>query len=167
MEDFNIRDFNQHQLIKREPTLIEIPGFVFLAPAKNGLRSPILKCKTQLASLMSIFDCHQYNAQPLILIKILSSTYQSTCSLMSFHLSSRGLLIPETLMPHNQLLLKKPHRSTCQVCCFHATCHHLVMSYVVGVTFNHSQPLLVKHITWSSLIILFIVKSFLCHVIVC
>ena len=138
MEDYNLLDYNQHQLIKRAPTLITRPGVVFLAPTKKGLRSPILKCQTQLASLMSIFDCHQSDAQPLILINLLSSTYKSTCSLMSFHLSSRGLLIPETLMPQNQLLLKKPHQSTCQVCCFHATCHHLVMSYVVGVTFNHS-----------------------------
>ena len=35
------------------------PSLVSLAPTKNGLRSPILKCKSILASLMLISDCHQ------------------------------------------------------------------------------------------------------------
>ena len=59
MEDYNLLYYNQHQLMKRAPTLVTGPSLVFLAPTKKGLRSPILKCKTLLASLMPISDCHQ------------------------------------------------------------------------------------------------------------
>ena len=54
MEDFNLLDYNQHQLMKKAPTLITRPNLVFLDPTKKGLRSPILKCKTQLASTFMI-----------------------------------------------------------------------------------------------------------------
>ena len=50
MEDNNLLDYNQHQLMKRSPTLITGPSMVFLAPAKKGFRIPILKCKILLAS---------------------------------------------------------------------------------------------------------------------
>ena len=50
MEDYNILDYNQHQLMKRAPNLITRPDLVFLAPTKKGLRNPILKCKILLAS---------------------------------------------------------------------------------------------------------------------
>ena len=50
MEDYNLLDYNQHQLMKIAPTLVIEPNLVFLAPTKKGLRNPILKYKTQLAS---------------------------------------------------------------------------------------------------------------------
>ena len=43
MEDFKLRDYNQHQLMKRAWTLITGPNLVFLAPTKKGLRNPIPK----------------------------------------------------------------------------------------------------------------------------
>ena len=49
MEDNNILDYNQHQLMKRAPTLIAGPSLVFLDPTKKDLMSPILKCKILLA----------------------------------------------------------------------------------------------------------------------
>ena len=80
MEDYNLLDYNQHQLMKRAPTLVRGPDLVFLAPTKKGLRSTILKCKTLLASLISISNCHQSAAQPSLLINLYSSTFarQST-----------------------------------------------------------------------------------------
>ena len=45
MEDYNLLDYNQHQLMKRTPTLVTGPNLVFLAPTKKVLRIPILKCK--------------------------------------------------------------------------------------------------------------------------
>ena len=56
--DYNILDYNQHQLMKREPTLVTGLGLVFLAPNKKGLRSPILKCKTYLASISAHVSLH-------------------------------------------------------------------------------------------------------------
>ena len=50
MEENNILDYNQHQLMKRAPTLITRPNLVFLSPTKKGLRTPILKCNILLAS---------------------------------------------------------------------------------------------------------------------
>ena len=50
MEYFNLRDYNQHQLIRTSPTLMIGPSLVFLTPTKKGLRSPILKCKILLGS---------------------------------------------------------------------------------------------------------------------
>ena len=50
MESNNLLNYNQHQLMKRAPTLITIPSLVFLAPTKKGLRSPILKCKILFAA---------------------------------------------------------------------------------------------------------------------
>ena len=50
MEDYNLLDYNQHQLMKIAPTLVTEFDLVFLAPTKKGLRSPILKCKILLAS---------------------------------------------------------------------------------------------------------------------
>ena len=70
MKDYNILNYNQHQLIERAATLVTGPNLVFLAPTKKGLRSPILKCKIILASLMPISDCHQSAAQPSMLINI-------------------------------------------------------------------------------------------------
>ena len=72
MEDYNLLDYNQHQLMKREPTLVTRPILVLLAPTKKGLRSPILNCKIPFASLMPISDCHQSAAQPY------TTTAQST-----------------------------------------------------------------------------------------
>ena len=94
---------------------------VFLAPTKKGLRNPILKCKNQLASLMSISDCHQSAAQSYLLINF--------CSFSSADPS----------------LLKMLHQSTCQV--FFFTCHIIIMSSVEGITviFNLSSMLLHKH----------------------
>ena len=70
MEDFNLRDYNQHQLMKRAPTPVTRYIFVFLAPTKKGLRNPVFKCKAQLASLISISNCHQFVA----IIYLCSST---------------------------------------------------------------------------------------------
>ena len=53
MEDYNLLDYNQHQLVKRAPSLLTGPNMFFLAPTKKGLRSPILKCKILLASISS------------------------------------------------------------------------------------------------------------------
>ena len=77
MEDNNILNYNQHQLMKREPTLITGTNLVFLAPTKKGLRSPILKCKILHAMLMSIYDCHQSTSQPLLLINLVKYAHQS------------------------------------------------------------------------------------------
>ena len=87
------------------------PILVFLAPTKKGLKSPILKCKTQLASLMSLCHCYQlplsytFAHQPVnLLLKNLQvikrSAYmpihQSYCTLQHFsclqslHMSSRS-----------------------------------------------------------------------------
>ena len=139
MEDYNLIDYNQHQLIRRALTLMPGPSLVFLNPTKKELRNPILKCKTRLASLMSISDCHQ------------STIHTYTCAY-------------QPLIIH---LLKKPHQSTCKVWCFHATFHHLVIYSVADVNVNHSQPFSIKHITRSSPIILFRVKSLFFHVNVC
>ena len=49
MEDYDLLNYNQHQLMKRAPTPITGPNLVFLAPTKKGLRSLILKFKTLLA----------------------------------------------------------------------------------------------------------------------
>ena len=45
MEDYNLLDYNQHQIMKRAPTLVTGPSLVFLDPTKKGLTSPILKYK--------------------------------------------------------------------------------------------------------------------------
>ena len=74
MEDFNLLDYNQHQLMKREPSLVTRPKLVFLAPTNKGLRSLILKCKILLANLMPITDCHLSVVQPSLLINLCSST---------------------------------------------------------------------------------------------
>ena len=67
MEDYNLLDYNKHQLMKREPTLVTRPNLVFLSPTKKGLRSPVLKCKILVARLIPIFDCNQSVAhQPLL-----------------------------------------------------------------------------------------------------
>ena len=72
MEDLNLHNYNQHQMIRRAPTLMTRPSLVFLAPNKKGLRNPILKCKPQLAILMSLCHCPNIN-----LINLSSSsTYQ-------------------------------------------------------------------------------------------
>ena len=49
MEENNLLDYNHLQQMKRAPTLITRPILVFLAPTKNGLRIPILKCNIRLA----------------------------------------------------------------------------------------------------------------------
>ena len=49
LEDNNLLDYNQHQLMKREPNLVTVPNLVFLAPTMKGLRSPFLMCKNILA----------------------------------------------------------------------------------------------------------------------
>ena len=75
IEDNNLLDYNQHQLMKRAPTLITRPNLVFLAPTKKWLRNTILKCKILLASLMSISDCHQSASQPSLLMKTVKSAH--------------------------------------------------------------------------------------------
>ena len=77
MEDYNLLDYNQHQPMKRAPTLVIGPSLVFLAPSKKGQRSPILKCKILLASLMPISDCHQ-SAAPLLCSSTMSSLLINT-----------------------------------------------------------------------------------------
>ena len=90
MEDYNLLDYNRHQLMKRALTLLTRPILVFLAPTMKGLRSPILKCKIPLASLMPISDCHQSVAhQPLFINtagqSLLNTIGQSlsACSILS------------------------------------------------------------------------------------
>ena len=78
MEDYNILDYNHPQLIKKKSTLVMGPSLVFLAPTKKDLRSPILKCKIPLASLMPIFDCHQSAAhQPLLVNQLIKTAGQA------------------------------------------------------------------------------------------
>ena len=83
MEDYNLLHYSQHQLITTEPTLITRPNLVFLAPTKKFLRSPILKCKIPLASLIPITDCHQFASLPLLLINLRSSTLLVNHSLLA------------------------------------------------------------------------------------
>ena len=94
MRDYNIFDYNQHQLMKRAPTLVTGPSLVFLDPTKKSLRSPILKCKIPLASLMPIFYCHQSAAQPSLLIILCLSTLSSL--LVNLFYSSILLLITQS-----------------------------------------------------------------------
>ena len=70
MEDYNLLDYNQHQFIKRAPTLV-----IFKSPTKKCLRIPILKFKIILAILMPIFDCHQFVAHHSIFSSMLLVIY--------------------------------------------------------------------------------------------
>ena len=58
MEDYNLLDYNQHQLMKRTQIPVIGSNLVFLTPTKKGLMSPILKCKTQLASISAHVPLH-------------------------------------------------------------------------------------------------------------
>ena len=96
MEDFNLLDYNQHQLMKRAPTLITGPSMVFLAPTKKSLRSPIIKCKIPLASLMPIFDRHQSVAHHSIcssMLLVICSILMVLCSSLWLQQSSQSLLM--------------------------------------------------------------------------
>ena len=76
----NILDYNQHQLMKRAPTLITGPNLVFLAPIEKGLRIPILKCKIILVrNHMALLQ-----NQPMICTSIYSHhSVDQHCSSMS------------------------------------------------------------------------------------
>ena len=122
MEDFNLRDYNQHQLMKRAPTLITGPNLVFLAPTRKGLRSLVPKWKILLASN----NMALLHNQPLLFT-----------SISSHHCCSSQLLIIASQHYFWSLLLICPARHCCSSVesslyaekSFH--CHTLLMYIIV------------------------------------
>ena len=78
MEDYNLLDYNQHQLMKRGPTLVRGSILVLLAPTKKGLR--------RVQSWSASFHLQAW-CQSLIVINLLLN---HLCSSTSAH---RSLLV--------------------------------------------------------------------------
>ena len=86
MEDFRIRDYNQHQLMKREPTFITGPGLVFLSLTKKGLRSSILKCNILLErAKTNLCIAHQYIFSSQLLISTTHHYFSSMFLITTAH----------------------------------------------------------------------------------
>ena len=116
MEDYNLLDYNQHQLMKRAPTLITEPSLVFLAPTKKGFRNPILKYKIPLASLMSICYSTIYAHQPLLVNQLIKTVGQALLiTLLVFikesRLPTRSLYVSAS--NHHQGSIMHIHRGFC------------------------------------------------------
>ena len=80
----------------------------------------------------TITSFHQSNQHHLSL----QSAVNYLCSCSSFSLI---IILHCCSWVSGQSLLKKPHQSTCQVCCCHANCHLIIMSFAVDVLllYNH------------------------------
>ena len=133
MEDFNILGYNQHQLVKRAPTLITGPSLVFLTPTKKGLRSPIIKCKIPLGSnLMALL-----HNQPLLCLSLLLNT-------SVHHRCSSLLLIATAHLCFSSLLLITTTHLCCSSLLLISAAHLYCWSSLYTNTSFHCNTLLMQ-----------------------